>query len=75
MVVSEKVALKRLVSPLVKGWGCSEGLVTLALHTLGHWVDGSGPDHRDCYVLMPACHYVQVLYAGCRRWWCQKRWC
>ena len=36
MVVSEKICLKRPVPLLVKALGSSEGLVTLALHTLEH---------------------------------------
>ena len=66
MVVSEKVVLKRLMPPLVEALGCSEGLVTLALHTLEYWVDSLNPEFLEPAMLPVIGELMRALWTHLR---------
>ena len=66
MVVSEKVVLKRLMPPLVEALRCSEGLVTLALHTLEYWVDSLNPEFLEPAMLPVIGELMRALWTHLR---------
>ena len=66
MVVSEKVVLKRLMPPLVEALGCSESLVTLALHTLEYWVDSLNPEFLEPAMLPVIGELMRALWTHLR---------
>lgn len=66
MVVSEKVVLKRLMPPLVEALGCSETLVTLALHTLEYWVDSLNPEFLEPAMLPVIGELMRALWTHLR---------
>lgn len=66
MVVSEKVVLKRLMPPLVESLRCSEGLVTLALHTLEYWVDSLNPEFLEPAMLPVIGELMRALWTHLR---------
>ena len=66
MVVSEKVVLKRLMPPLVEALGCSENLVTLALHTLEYWVDSLNPEFLEPAMLPVIGELMRALWTHLR---------